>query len=228
MLNNKTTYSFLLFFSILIYNVSGQQVYIESGVESAYFKDYVNDKGENTLDLNYSKSYEFFLESGVRINIYKNRLKWGLGLSYNKFKINTGFYSQNESIPLTYNLAHVGIKTGVNFAIVNEPKFKVQVHAHLSHDWLISGTSTYRNVVNDLYKEGTFDRTFIRFHKGVSVEYTVTDNIATYINYNVADSFREKNKDSNIEEIYTFHSDAISFGILFNIINYRPKCYGGF
>ena len=228
MLDNKTTYSFLLFFTVLVYEVNGQQVYLEAGVESAYFKDYVNIMGENTLDLNYSKSYDFFLESGYRFNIYKDRLKGDLGLSYNNYKINTGFYSGTESIPLTYNLTYVSLKTGINFSIVNEPRFKLQVHTHLSHDWLITGRSKYQDVVNDIYKDNTFDRTFIRFHKGLSAEYKVSDRMSTYVKYNIADSLREENKDSSIKEKYTFHTDAISFGILFNIINPRNKCYGGF
>ena len=228
MINNKTKYGFLLFFSVLIYDVNGQQVYVEAGLASAYFKDYVNNMGENTLDLNYYKSYDFFLESGFRFDIYKDRLKIDLGLSYNSYKINTGFYSGTESIPLTYNLTYATIKTGVNFSIVNEPKFKVLVHTHLSHDWLITGTNKYKDVVNDIYKDNTFDRTFIRFHKGISVEYIMSDQISTYIKYNISDSFREDNKDSNIEEKYTFHSNAISYGILFNIKNSRNKCYGGF
>lgn len=231
MLYKKTTYSLLLFFTVLITEINAQQVYLETGVESAFFKDYVNNLGENSLDLNYAKSQSFFIESGLRVDLYNNRLKGEAGLSYNTYKINTGFYSGTVSIPLTYDLNYASVKAGILFSIINEPRFKLNVHAQLSHDWLVSGTSTYRSVVNDLYNDNTFDKTLIRLHKGLSAEYNISDTIATYIKYNIADSFREKNEDSNIEESYIYHSDAISFGLLFNILGSRrrsTKCYGSF
>ncbi|MDD7914252.1 hypothetical protein [Polaribacter ponticola] len=228
MLYKQVTYSFLMFFTILSTVAKAQQLYIESGVESAFFKDYVNNRGENSLDLSYPKSQEFFIESGLRLNIYKERLKLNLGGSYNTYKINTGFFSGESSIPLTYNLTYVSIKSGFIFNIINEPRFKFQAHTHLSYDWLYKGTSTFRGVVNDLYNDNTYDKTLIRFHKGLSVEYNISNKIATYISYNITDSFREKNEDSNIEESYVFHTNAISMGMIFNILSRREICYGGF
>ena len=65
MFKNKTTYSFILFLTAFISVGNAQQVYIEAGVENAYFKNYVNNLGGNTLDLNYAKSEDLFLETGI-------------------------------------------------------------------------------------------------------------------------------------------------------------------
>lgn len=227
-MKNKTKFSLLIIYILLFSEGYAQQVYVETGFETAYFKDYVNNLGENTLDLKYAKSQDFFLESGVRFNLYKDRLKMIVGASYNNYKINTGFFVGNTSVPLTYNLTYVGLKTGLNVAIINEPLFKLQAHSHLSYDFLTSGTSKYRDVVNDLITDNTFDRTLIRFHRGLSAEFLFSDTISTYVSYNLADSFREKNQDSNIEEIYTFRTNSFSVGLLFSIVNPRNKCYGGF
>ena len=153
MLYKKTTYSLLLFFTVLIAEINAQQVYLETGVESAFFKDYVNNLGENSLDLNYAKSQSFFIESGLRLDLYNNRLKGEAGLSYNTYKINTGFYSGTVSIPLTYDLDYASVKAGILFSLINEPRIKLNVHAQLSYDWLVNGTSTYRNIVNNLYND---------------------------------------------------------------------------
>jgi hypothetical protein len=228
MFNNKSKYTLLLFFSAFVCVVNGQQIYLEAGTASAYFKDYVNNLGENSLDLSYDKPQEIFFESGFRFNIYKERLKLNAGLGYHNYKINTGFFQGNVSIPLTYNLNYASLKTGFIFNIVNEPKFKFQIHTHLSYDLLLSGTNEFRNIINDIYKDNTFDKTLIRFHKGVSAEYILSDTISTYVSYNIADSFREVNQDSNIEEIYTFHTNAISCGIILNIGRPASICYGGF
>jgi hypothetical protein len=221
MIRKKLTNTFLIFaFLLTSYVANSQQVYIETGFENAYFKDYENNLGENTLDLNYSKPQEAFLEAGFRFKLYKDRVKWNLGLSYNKYKIKTGFYAGNrniESIPVTYDLSYLTLKIGANVAIVNEPKFKLQIHSHISYDFLLAGTNSYLDVVNNLYEDNSLDRTFLRYHRGLSTEYIITDKISIYLSYNVADSFRDKNEDSNIEEKYSFHTHAFSLGLLFNI-----------
>ncbi|OAD45081.1 hypothetical protein [Polaribacter atrinae] len=224
MLKNISNHIFLtVVFVLTNYITIAQQVYIETGFENAYFKDYINNLGNNTLDLSYSKAQEVFIESGFRFKLYEERFTWDIGAGYNKYKINTGFYAGNISIPTTYNLSYVTLKAGVNFAIVNERRLKVQIHTHASHDWLIEGKRKYKDNTVNLYKENTFDKTLLRFHRGISVEYVIHDNLSTYIKYNVADSFKDKNKDSNTEEKYSFHTKAFSFGLLFYILRLNNR-----
>lgn len=227
-LKNNFKYSLMLFFSTIVFAINGQQIYFEVGTASAIFKDYVNDLGENTLDLSYPKPQDFFLESGFRFNIYKERLKLNMGLGYYKYNINTGFFQSGVSIPLKYNLSYASFKTGFIFNIINEPRFKFQIHTHLSYDLLLSGTNEFKDVVNDIYADNTFDRTLVRFHKGISAEYILSDTLSTFVSYNIADSIREKKQDSNIEEIYTFHTNAISCGIILNIGRTNNIWYRGF
>jgi hypothetical protein len=230
MFKNKTTYSFILFLTAFISVGNAQQVYIEAGVENAYFKNYVNNLGGNTLDLNYAKSEDLFLESGLRANFFTDRFQGEVGASYNKYIINTGFYVGNnpQSIPLRYNLTYIGVKTGLNFAVLNDALFKIKVHANISFDYLTKATSAYQKVVNDLIADNTYDRTLLRYHRGLSAEYFISDNLSTYIKYNIADSFIEKNQDSNIGEQYSLHTNAFSFGLLFSINGSNNRCYGSF
>lgn len=231
MIQNKTTYQFLVFSILFTLVGNAQQVYIGSGFENASFKNYVNNLSENTLDLNYPKSNELFIDVGFRFDIDKiwergwqmsrNRLKMDIGFSYNKYKINTGFYSGNTSIPLTYNLEYVAIKTGINFSIINEVGFKLIAHVNFSFDLLVSGANRYKNVVNNLYKDNSLDKSLWRYHRGLSAEYLISDKVSIYLNYNIADSFKEKNSDTNIEEKYSLHTHGISFGLLFNIQQVR-------
>ncbi|PQJ73283.1 hypothetical protein [Polaribacter butkevichii] len=235
MFKNKTIYSVIFFFIFWININNAQQIYIESGFENAYFKDYVNNLGENTLDLNYPKSQQVFIETGIRFdlnfrsdrlwdkkwNFFRFRTKIDAGFSYNNYKINTGFYGGNVSIPLTYNLTYVGLKTGVNFSIINHREYKLYIHGHLSYDMLVSGSSEYKDVVNDIYRDRSLDRTLLRYHRGINAEYLISDITSIYIKYNIADSFKEKNKDTKIKEEYSLHTHAFSFGLLFNIEQLR-------
>ena len=231
MMNNRTKYSFILIIVVHIYTTNGQQYYLGVGIENAQFKDYVNSFGNNTLDLNYSKPPAILVEGGYRANLFKERLKWNLGFTYNKYEIRSGFFNGSTNTPLTYNLTYVSIKPGIYFSVLNEPKIKLQIHTHISHDWLINGKSSYSNIVNDLYRENTFDKTLISFHKGISVEYSLTDSISTYISYNNSNSFREENKDSVAGEKYTLNTNAITCGILFSFFNpfsRKMVCHGSF
>ncbi len=197
--------------------LNAQKVYFETGFENAYFKGYLNNLGKNTLDLDHSKSQMPFLETGFRFQLPNDKFSWNTGVSYNTYKINTGFYSGKLSIPLTYKLAYVALKSGISFSFINMLNFKMQAHMHLSADWLTSGSSRYQNKVNNLYKEKTLDRNLLRYHRGLSAIYSISKKISIYINYSIADSFKEKNNDSNPEEKYSLHTNAYSFGIHFTV-----------
>ena len=194
----------LIILTVLVYKANGQQIYLGTGMENAIFKDYVNSLGINTLNLNYPKTEDVFFEGGYRTNLYTNRFQLNVGVSYNNYKINTGFFDGSDNIPLNYNLKYISIKTGVYIALLNLRNFKLNLHTHLSHDWLSKGTSEFNNTINNLYTDNTFDKTLISFHKGVNAEYKFSENITSYVSYNISDSFREENKDSVNGEKYTF------------------------
>lgn len=228
MLKYKTTYSLLIVSTVFIYTLNAQEIYIGVGAENAYFKNYINNLGANTLDLNYKKPKDFLLEIGFKSNIYESRFMYDVGITYNNYKINTGFFTNNTSIPLNYSLTYTSIKAGLQYAVLDRNRFKLNIHTSLSQDWLISGTSSYLNVSNNLYDDNTFDKTLISYHLGISVEYHLSENIVTYIRYNTSNSFREEYQDSNPEEKYTLRTNALSTGVIIKLNSRGIKCYGGF
>lgn len=228
MLKHKTTYSLLIVSTVFIYTINAQEIYIGVGAENAYFKNYINNLGANSLDLNYKKPNDFLLEIGFKSNIYESRLIYDVGITYNNYEISTGFFTNNTSIPLNYSLIYTSIKAGLQYAVLDRNRFKLNIHTSLSQDWLISGTSSYLNVSNNLYDDDTFDKTLISYHIGISLEYELSKNIATYVRYNRSNSFREEYQDSNPEEKYTLSTNALTTGIIFNLSSRRIKCYGSF
>ncbi|MGJ8744577.1 hypothetical protein [Polaribacter sp.] len=224
MFNIRATYSFLLFLIMLVSAVNAQQVYVETGLGSAFFEDYVNNKGANTLDESYTQPNTPFFEAGFKFDLYKKRIKLDVGTGYNTYKINTAFSSGNIKIPTSYDLSYVALKLGINLSLIKWKKLQLQVHSHISHDWLTAGTNRYNNVVFDLYKERTLDRTLLRFHRGLSIEYSISKRISTYLNYNIGNSLQEKNEDSQDGESYSFKTKSLSVGLLFNISKkYKAK-----
>ena len=222
----KKTKNIALLVLLLITNLTNaQQMYIGSGFGTATFNEYVNSSGENTLDNSgYSKPQELSFEAGFLFNSYEQRVKYDVGLNYSKYKINTSFYSGNIRIPTTYNLSYFSLKAGVSFNLLRWERLKLNLHPYLTYDWLTYGTNAYRNVLLDIYKEKTLDRTLLSYHIGLGLEYRISDKISTYANYNFANNIIEENKDSTEGEKYKLDRRAITIGLLFDIsriINWR-------
>ena len=208
----------LLFFLVIASSAMAQEVYVGSGFSTASFDDYVNSSGENTIDdSGYSKSKQPLFESGLLFDLYKQRLKFDMGLHYYKYRINTSFYSGNIRIPMRYNLSYIGLKAGLKLDVIRVKKINLQVHLHIYNDWLTQGTNSYRDEVIDLYKDETLDRAILGFDRGFGLEYKITEKFACYINYNVASSFKEANEDSTYGEEYVLDAKSIRIGVVFNI-----------
>lgn len=195
-----------------------QEVYVGSGFTSASFEEYENSEGENTLNnTGYTKPLDLMFESGFRFNLYRDRVKLDAGFTYNKYQINTSFYSGNIRIPTTYNLSYLGLKAGINISVIEWKRLKLQLHSHFSHDWLIFGTNEYRDVFVNIYKDKTLDRTLVSFHRGIGMEFEINDTISAYLRYNIKTSFRENNQDDVNGEKYALRANSFGVGLIFDL-----------
>lgn len=221
----KHTSKFLTLLLFLVGLTTAQEVYVGSGFAAAIFDEYENSNGENTLDNSgYSRPLDLMFESGFRFNLYRDRIKLDAGFVYNKYKINTSFYSGNLRIPTTYNLSYIGLKIGANATVIHWKRLKFQIHSHFSYDMLIAGTNRYRDFFIDIYKEKTLDRTLISFHRGVGLEYEISNQLSAYLNYNLRTSFKEENKDDVAGEKYALEARSFGVGLIFDINkNYKKK-----
>lgn len=207
-----------LIFLVLTSLTSAQQIYVGVGLGRATFEDYENSAGVNTLnDAGFSKPIEPLVEGGLRLNIYKQRLKLDIGVQYYKHQINTSFYAGNTRIPTTYSLGYVGLKSGFTFVFLRWKKATVQAHLHVSKDFLVFGTNRYKEVVVDVYKERTLNRNLLILHRGFGFEYEISNKISGYINYNITTGSSGTNQDSTNGETYILAAKGIKIGILFRV-----------
>ncbi|MDT0554276.1 outer membrane beta-barrel protein [Urechidicola vernalis] len=220
----KVQYIITLVLFVFTVNTHSQEIFVGSGFSSATFLDYENSEGENTLDdSGFSKVKQPLLESGIRFDLYKQRVKFDLGLHYHKYEIRTAFIAGEIRIPTTYNLSYVGAKVGLKVDVLRWKNFGLQGHVHLFHDWLVSGTNEYMDQRVDLYNDNTMDKGLMGFHRGFGLEYKVNKKIACYINYNIATSFKEANQDSNEGEAYSLDARSIRVGVLFTLSKKKKK-----
>jgi hypothetical protein len=195
-----------------------QEIYIETGYGSAFFENYINSSGDpSVLDDSYSQPMKPFTEVGFRFNLYKEKIHLNLGAGYHTYEINTAFSAGGTKVPTSYNLSYASSKLGIQMAVLKWRDVKLHVHSHVSHDWLTAGTNQYNGVLLDIYNDRSLDRTLVRIHRGISLEYAISNSISAYLNYNFAQSMEEQDKDSREGESYSFETKSISVGLLFNI-----------
>ena len=216
-LEKKQKNTELLFFPTDSLNTN--QIYLQTGFNSAFFNDYVNNLGANTLDETYSKPKTPFFEGGYKLNLYKNNVRLNIGANYSTYKVNTAFLSGNIKIPLSYDLSYFALKIGFDATLIKWRKLSTKIQLHLSNDWLTAGTSSYNNIVFDLHKEKTLDPTLLRYHTGISFEYEVSKKMSAYLNYNIGTGLQSTIKDSNNNgEKYSFGTTSLSVGLILNIL----------
>ena len=208
---NLTVFKYVVF--LVGVSVSyAQDIYVETSLSSASFDDFKSDDGVNTLDNKYSRPVEFGIGVGAILNVTdNNRLKWDLGLNFNKYKINT---SLNTSIPTEYNLNYVSLKTGPYFSLINHSRVKLQLHAHSSLDHLIFGSNQYSDVYDDLLEGKNFSKLVVNYHYGVAVEITLSNSSSLYMSY---DSKNGLTNSIDGDESYRLNATSILMGFRFKL-----------
>ena len=208
---NLTVFKYVVF--LVGVSVSyAQDIYVETSLSSASFNDFKSDDGVNTLDNKYSRPVEFGIGVGAILNVTdNNRLKWDLGLNFNKYKINT---SLNTSIPTEYNLNYVSLKTGPYFSLINHSRVKLQLHAHSSLDHLIFGSNQYSDVYDDLLEGKNFSKLVMNYHYGVAVEITLSNSSSLYMSY---DSKNGLTNSIDGDESYRLNATSILMGFRFKL-----------
>ena len=208
---NLTVFKYVVF--LVGVSVSyAQDIYVETSLSSASFDDFKSDDGVNTLDNKYSRPVEFGIGVGAILNVTdNNRLKWDLGLNFNKYKINT---SLNTSIPTEYNLNYVSLKTGPYFSLINHSRVKLQLHAHSSLDYLIFGSNQYSDVYDDLLEGKNFSKLVMNYHYGVAVEITLSNSSSLYMSY---DSKNGLTNSIDGDESYRLNATSILMGFRFKL-----------
>ena len=220
----KILHATLLFlFFVLSSTAMAQQIYISSGFSRADFEDYQSSTKETTIDNSgYASPEKYVFESGFRVDIYKERVKFEAGFLYHQHEINTAFISGGIKIPTSYELSYMGLKTGFRMDLLRWKNFKLQVHTHISKDWLLYGINTYNDVFVDIFENRSIARSVLNFHRGFGIEYTLSNSISIFTNYNDSISFKDGYDDSTIGEKYYFTTKAIQIGVLFDIgLNYN-------
>jgi len=192
-----------------------QDIYVETSLSSASFEDFKDESGVNTLENKYSSPVELGIGIGAILNVTENnRLKWDLGLNFNKYKINTSFKALNTSIPTEYNLNYVSLKTGPYFSLINHSIVKLQLHAHSSLDYLIFGSNQYSDVYDDLLDGKNFSKLVVNYHYGVAVEITLSDSSSLYMSYDSKNGLTNSIDD---DESYRLNATSILMGFRFKL-----------
>jgi len=203
-------------YSLFLFGITvgyAQDIYVETSLSTASFEEFKNDEGVNTLENTFSKPVELGLGLGVILDVSKNkRLKWDFGVNYNKYQINTSFFSGSNLIPTQYNLSYVSFKTGPYFSVVNHKRFKLQLHVHNSFDYLIFGSNQYKDVYEDLTAGKSFRKLQSNYHYGAAFELVLSNSKSLYLSYDSKNSIKDA---IGADQSYQLNATFILIGFRF-------------
>lgn len=98
-----------VFFTIIHTKVYAHRFHVEIGLSIAYFKNYLKNLGENTLNPNYSKTAKQFIEVGFRLTILQEIIDWVVLAYYSTDTIKTATFSGDIKVPLQYDIQCISI-----------------------------------------------------------------------------------------------------------------------
>jgi hypothetical protein len=217
----KSLYLILLSISTLC--ISGQQVYIETGMAISAF-DYKNSQGQRIDNLFGSNS--FFLQTGYHTVSPINRMNFSTGISY----ISYGARGSDGSVGnyFDWNVNYVGVDLGLDYEIIRKRfttntlnDFTVYIKATISPELMVHGTQTINNEVYNLIGVEQFKFPFLFARGGAGICYSVNKIITVYAEYMGGEGFPFKIGDRNDKEKLWISNHNIGFGLYVNLPSYK-------
>lgn len=214
---------FLILLLITTLNVTGQQVFIESGSAISAF-DYKNSNKESIDNLYGSNN--LFLQIGYRTISPVNRLNYSAGISY----IGYGAMGSDSTVGnyFDWDVKYIGIDLGLEYEIIKKrfttgslSDLTVYIKAAFSPELLAHGTQTINNEVYNLLGEEQFKYPFIFARGGAGVSYSITRLITVYAEYMGGKAFPLKIGDPDDKEKLRISNHNIGFGLYVNLPSYR-------
>ncbi len=196
--------TFFLFIGILSF---GQQVFMEIGRVSSQF-DYESSSGE-TLDGSFPDANLSFA-MGYRMEV-ANRFYLNGSATYNRY----GTYGSISSRELRYDyqLDYLGINLGLEGEFYKKEGFTFYVRLAAEPQFMLSGTRTINDDVENIKGAEEFDSPFIFAIGGLGVNYCADKLFAVTMRYDygLGAAF------SSGDERLNYQTGTISLGILINL-----------
>jgi hypothetical protein len=216
---------FLILLLITTLNLTGQQVFIESGSAISAF-DYKNSDNESLDNLHGSNN--LFMQIGYRTISPVRRLSYSAGISY----IGYGAMGSDSTVGnyFEWDVRYLGIDLGLEYEIIKKrfttgslSDLTVYIKATLSPELLVHGTQTVNNEVYNLIGVEQFKYPFVFARGGAGVSYSITRMITVYAEYMGGKGFPLKIGDPDDREKLRINNHNIGFGLYVNLPSYSSR-----
>jgi hypothetical protein len=186
--------------------VSAQQVFFELGRVSSRF-NYESSMGES-LENDFPES-NLAAAIGYRMQLSDRIFAVG-SITYNRY----GTYGSYEGFDLAYNYRtdYLGLNLGAEGEFFKKAGFTLFARLAAEPQFMLNGTRTINNDVEDLKGAEEFDSPFLFAKGGLGANYCADKNFAITLRYDYGMGFPLNQSD----EILRYRTGTISLGILLN------------
>jgi hypothetical protein len=216
---------YLAIVSISTLSLSGQQVFLETGMVISSF-DYKNSEG-NSLDNMHGEIHNF-MRAGFRTYSPVKRLNYFAGVAFSK-------YGAKGSDDLTgnyfdWNVAYLGLELGADYeiykkryAIRNLSDLTFFLRTSLTPELMVAGTQTINNNVYNLFGEEQFKYPYLFVRGGCGVSYTISKTFTLFLQYMGGKGFSLKFGDPEDKEKLRINSHNVGFGMSIDLPSYFKR-----
>ena len=216
---------YLIIVTISTFSLSGQQVYLETGMTISSF-GYKDSEG-NSLDNMHGEIHNF-MKVGFRTYSPVKRLNYFAGISFNKY----GAKGSDESVGnyFDWNVAYLGLEMGAyyeiykkRYAIRNLSDLTFYLKASVTPEFLVYGTQTINSNVYDVLGIEQFKYPFLFARGGCGVNYYISKTFTLFLQYMGGRGFPLKFGDREDKEKLRLNSHNIGFGLSIDLPTYFVK-----
>jgi flagellar motor protein MotB len=158
--------------------LASQEIYMEGGQTISNFT--FEDSNGNLLE-NLQPVSNAYMKLGYRSRLFTENLFFSALASYNRY----GSEGSDRSVDnyFTWDLNHLGINTGVDYAFYHPGDFTFLIKGEGSAEFMVRGTQTLNNQVYKLKGEEQFDSPLFMLRPGLGVQYKISEKVAAFCQY---------------------------------------------
>jgi hypothetical protein len=216
---------FIIIVSASAMSLSGQQIYLETGIVRSSF-DYKNSDG-NSLDNMHGEIHNF-ISVGFHTYSSVKRLNYFAGLQLNQY----GAKGSDESVGnyFDWNVHYLGLELGADYelfkkryTIRNLSDLTFYLRVSVTPEILISGTQTINNNVYNVVGIEQFKYPYLFARGGCGVSYSVSRTFSLFLQYMGGRGLPLKIGDREDKEKLRINSHTIGFGLSIDLPTFFVK-----
>lgn len=198
----------LVLLLIVATTTTAQQLYVEGG-KTLTALDYKSSDGIRISNL--QPTAQSYMGLGYKRQIFTKTTNLLLGANYSSY----GAKGSDSAIGnfMEWEASYLGLNFGVTVNILKIKETSVFLSATESVAFFVHGMQTQTHNIINLRNNDDFDTPLITLQAGIGLSHPISENLSFYVHY----LYGKSNDTAKGNEVLTFKTNSVSFGLLIDI-----------